>query len=63
MHKELKQMMEDLRVTPKFISSITGHTENSIRVMLSPGANIPRWVKFTIWVWKEMKKRTIGFKD
>lgn len=64
MHQELKEMMEDLRVTPKFIASITGHTENSIRVMLAPGASVPRWIRFSIWIWKEMKRRNkTGIKE
>ena len=37
------------------IANITGHSYNSVKSMLQPNQELPRWVKLVLYVWANLK--------
>ena len=56
-HEKLKALMKE-RGLNNFhdIARITGHSYQSVKTMLQPNREIPRWVKLVLYVWEDGKK-------
>ena len=55
-HEKLKALMKDLGLSYHDIAKITGHTYNSVKSMLQPSRDIPRWMNLVLFVWENKKK-------
>ena len=51
-HEKLKALKKDLGLSLKDISEITGHSYDSVRTMLKPSSDLPRWVALVLYVWE-----------
>lgn len=51
-HPELRSMMKELNLNYRDIAKITGHSYASVKSMLQPGNDLPRWLKLTLYVWR-----------
>ena len=51
-HHDLKTMLQDLGLSYKDLAEITGNSYDSIKTVLQPNKEIPRWVHLAIYVWK-----------
>jgi len=56
-YNKYNDLKDDLGITNKDVSKITGNTEDSIRTMTQYSAMFPRWLKFALYVHREMGKR------
>jgi len=56
-------LKEDLEITNKEVSEITGNTEDSIRTVTQYNAVFPRWLKFALYVHREMGKKVDALQD
>lgn len=56
-YNKYNDLKEDLGITDKDVSKITGNTEDSIRTVTQYNAMFPRWLKFALYVHREMGKR------
>ncbi len=54
-HKKLKELIEAHGLDYDKISSITGHSRDSVRSMLAPGKEMPRWVRLAIHIHENNK--------
>lgn len=54
-HEKLKTLMNELGLSYHDIAKITGHTYNSVKSMLQPSREIPRWVNLVLYVWDKKK--------
>lgn len=50
-HEKLKALMKERGLSYYDIAEITGHSYNSVKSMLQPNKEIPRWVKLVLYVW------------
>lgn len=50
-HEKLKALMKERGFSYSDIAEITGHSYNSVKSMLQPNREIPRWVKLVLYVW------------
>ena len=53
----------DLDITNKEVSQITGNTEDSIKTVTQYNAIYPRWLKFALYVHREMAKKVDVLQD
>ena len=56
-YNKYNDLKEDLGITNKDVSKITGNTEDSIRTVTQYNSMFPRWLKFALYVHREMGKR------
>ena len=56
-HQKLQALMLELGLTYHKISEITGHSYESVKTMLQPNKEIPRWVKLLLYVWETKKPK------
>jgi len=55
-HQKLKALLKDRGLSYHDISDITGHSYNSVKSMLQPNKELPRWMKLVLFVWEGGKK-------
>jgi hypothetical protein len=55
-HQDLKSMMADLQLGYKELAEITGNSYNSVKTVLQPGKELPRWVHLAIYVWEQKRQ-------
>lgn len=56
-HEKLKAIMDELDISSYHdIAKITGHTYNSVKSMLQPSRDIPRWVNLVLYAWENKNK-------
>ena len=55
-HEKLKALMKERGLNFHDISRITGHSYQSVKTMLQPNKELPRWVKLVLYVWEGGKK-------
>ena len=51
-----KRMMSEMKLNFHDVSNITGHSYNSVKSMLQPNGNFPRWAKMILYVWEGWQK-------
>ena len=51
-HEKLKALMKERGLNYHDISKITGHSYYSVKSMLQPKAELPRWVNLVLYVWE-----------
>tara|TARA_X000001382_G_C3155783_1_gene174498 strand:+ start:894 stop:1199 length:306 start_codon:yes stop_codon:yes gene_type:complete len=51
-HQKLKALMKERGLNFHDIAEITGHSYNSVKSMLQPNKELPRWVKLVLHVWE-----------
>jgi hypothetical protein len=56
-YNKYNDLKDDLGITNKDVSKITGNTEDSIRTVTQYNSMFPRWLKFALYVHREMGKR------
>jgi hypothetical protein len=56
-YNKYNDLKDDLGITNKDVSKITGNTEDSVRTMTQYSSAFPRWLKFALYVHREMGKR------
>ncbi len=56
-YNKYNDLKEDLGITNKDVSKITGNTEDSVRALTQYSSTFPRWLKFALYVHREMGKR------
>jgi len=50
--EQLSELLTQLELTYKDVAMITGHSADSIKTMLQPNKELPRWVNLVLYVWK-----------
>ena len=55
-NEKFKALMKDLGLNYHKIAKITGHTYDSVKMMLQPKRDLPRWAKLVIYVWGRGQK-------
>jgi hypothetical protein len=55
-HQKLKALMKERGLNFFDIAEITGHSYNSVKSMLQPNRELPRWVKLVLYVWEGGQK-------
>ena len=55
-HQKLKALMKELGLNYHDVSKITGHSYDSIKTMLQPNKDLPRWMKLVLYVWERRDK-------
>ena len=55
-NEKLKALMKERGLSYHDIARITGHSYNSVKSMLQPNQELPRWVKLVLFVWEGSKK-------
>ena len=55
-HENLKALMKELGLSYYDIAKITGHSYNSVKSMLQPNREIPRWMNLVLFVWNKKQK-------
>lgn len=60
LHKEFKAMKKDLRLTNRDIAEITGLNYDSVKTLLQPNKDLPRWARLTLHVYKKVSMYTKG---
>jgi hypothetical protein len=58
--EKLKAFMNDQSLNFHDIAAITGHSYNSVKTMLQPNAELPRWMKLVLHVWEKSKQQKPG---
>jgi hypothetical protein len=56
-HEKLKALMKERGLNFFDIAKITGHSYNSVKSMLQPNRELPRWVKLVLYVWEGKQKQ------
>ncbi len=54
--ENLKALMKELGLSYQDIANITGHSYNSVKSMLQPNREIPRWMNLVLYVWNKKIK-------
>lgn len=57
-HERFKVMKKGLGITNEDIAQTTGNSIKSIYTVTRKGKELPRWLKFAIWVFEKMEART-----
>lgn len=50
-HEKLKALMKERGLNFFDIAEITGHSYNSVKSMLQPKKEVPRWVKLILYLY------------
>ena len=58
-HQKLKTLMKERDLNFHDIARITGHRYQSVKTMLQPNKELPRWVKLVLYVWEGGGKRKL----
>lgn len=56
-HKKLKALMKERGLNFHDIARITGHSYQSVKTMLQPSKELPRWMNLVLHVWEGEKKK------
>lgn len=51
-HEKLKALMKERGLNFFDIAKITGHSYQSVKTMLQPNKELPRWVNLVLYVWE-----------
>jgi len=55
MNNEIKSMLKDLGLSYRDVATITGLTYDSVKSILQPNAETPRWMKLSLYIYKKLR--------
>ena len=56
-HEKLKALIKEHDLNFHKIADITGHSYESVKTMLQPNKEVPRWMKLVFYIWEQGKKK------
>jgi cytochrome c556 len=56
--ERFKAMLKDLGMDYFKVAEVTGHTPESVKVMLKPSKELPRWCKLVLCVYENKVKKS-----
>jgi hypothetical protein len=55
-HEKLKALMKERGLNFHDIARITGHSYQSVKTMLQPNKELPRWMNLVLYIWEGGEK-------